>query len=153
MASIYSVGLTKAGVNAANTVMWQLKSTATDRGHIRELSISVSTAPTTAPCFVIARSTATGTATTTQLVQPVDTGDPAGTILLESAWSAAPTFNTAGPFQKILALPVTAGSGVIWTWNYGECLVLPVSAGLCIANLNASGATLGLFTINVTLTE
>jgi hypothetical protein len=153
MASLYTVGLNKAGVNTANTVMWQLKTAAADRMHIRELGIFVNTAPTTAPLFALARSTALGTATTSVLGQAMDNGDPAATGLAESAWSSAPTFATGGPFLRLAGLPVTAGSGLIWTFAYGECIVVPVSAGLCIANINASGATLGNFVFYVSWTE
>ena len=153
MATLYSVGNSKAGVNTANTVMWQLKAAAADRLHIREIGIFVSGAPTTAPLFALARSTALGTSSTSTLGQALDTGDPAATGTLDSAWSSAPTFNTAGPFIRLAGLPVTAGSGVIWTFAYGECIVVPVSAGLCIANVNASGATVGNMVVYVTWTE
>jgi hypothetical protein len=153
MASLYTVGVTRAGVAAANTVYWQLKTAATDRIHIREIGISVVTAPTAAPNFALARSTALGTSSTTVLGQALDPGDPAATCTFDSAWSSNPTFNTAGPFLRVLGMPVTAGSGIIWTFAYGECLIVNVSSGLCIANLNSTSTTVGSFNCYVTWTE
>jgi hypothetical protein len=153
MASLYSAGNTKAGVNVANTVMWMLKTAATDRCHIREITIGVASAPTTAPNFVLARHTALGTSSTTVLGTALDPADPAATTTFDSAWSSAPTFATGGPFLKNLPLPVTAGGAMVWTFAYGECIIVPVSAGLVIANVNASGSTVGSFVCNVTWTE
>ena len=141
--AVYSVGVSKAGVNTANTVMWQLKAASTLRARIREIGISISVAPSTAPLFALARSTATGTSSTTVLGQALDAADAAAVTTFDSAWSSAPTFSTSGPFINQFGMPVTAGSGVIWTFGYGEELVIPVSGGLCIANINASGSTTG----------
>lgn len=148
----YSVGLTKAGVNTANTVMWQVRSNARVC-RILEVAISIGTAPTTAPLYVLARSTATGTVSTSVAGQAHLTNDVAAVTLLESAWSVAPSFNTAGPFHRALGLPVTAGSGWVWTWPVDKPLILLANTGLCIANLNATGATLGLFATHVMFEE
>src|SRR5262245_49183233 len=141
----YEVGSSKAGVNTANTVMWQLRAP-TRRTRLYELGIFCETAPTTAPQFVLARATAGGTSTTSTLGQALDPNDAAGTSTLDSAWSSAPTFTTSGPFLRRMALPVTAGSGIIWTWP-DQPLVITTTATtfLVIANAAASGATLGQF--------
>jgi hypothetical protein len=144
--SLYSVGQKVNGVNTANTVMWQLKTAAGSRARIREIIVSVGSAPSTAPVFVLADSTALGTSTTSVLGRALEPGDPISLTSFCTAWSSAPTFATGGPFPQLIALPVTAGSGVIWQWAYGEELILNVSSSLCIANLNASGATVGSFT-------
>jgi hypothetical protein len=148
--SLYSVGVKVNGVNTANTVMWQLKTAAGARARIREIGIFVSGAPSTAPVFALARSTALGTSVLGQALEP---GDPAAATTFDSAWSSAPTFSTTGPFIRLMGLPVTAGSGIIWTFPYGEELIVNVSSGLCIANLNASGATVGSFTCYAQLQE
>lgn len=149
----YSVGNNKAGVNTANTVMWQIKTAASNRIRIRELGIFISSAPTTAPIWVLARSTALGTSSTTTAGQPLDTTDAAATGTLDSAWSSAPTFNTSGPFIRQVGLPTTAGNGIIWTFAPGEELVIPASAGLCIANTVAAGATVGSMSFYATWLE
>lgn len=144
MASRYNVGVSKAGVNAANTVMWQLRAP-TRRTRIFELGIFVETAPTTAPQFVLARATAGGTSSTSTLGLALHPEAPAATTTLDSAWSSAPTFATAGPFIRRMSLPVTAGSGIIWTWPDGLIITTTATTNLVIANAAASGATLGLF--------
>lgn len=143
----YELGVSKAGVNTANTVMWQLRAP-TRRTRLYELGIFVEVAPTTAPQFVLARATAGGTSTTSTLGQALDPTDAAATSTLDSAWSAAPTFNTAGPFLRRLALPITAGAGIIWTWP-DQPLVITSTATtfLVIANAVATGATLGQFSV------
>jgi hypothetical protein len=141
----YAVAISKAGVNVANTVMWQVKTSASVRCRIMEMGIFVTSAPTTAPMFCLARSTALGTSTTTTLGQAEDAADVAALGTFDSAWSSAPTFTTTGPFLRLAGLPVTAGSGIIWTWGPGYELIVPASAGLCIANINASGSTVGNF--------
>jgi hypothetical protein len=150
---MYTVGASRAGINVANSVYFQVKTAAADRVHIREIGVFITAAPTTAPSLVLARSTALGTSSTTVLGQALDPGDPAATATFDSAWSSAPTFTTTGPFLRTIGMPVTAGSGIIWTFAYGECRVVPVSSGLCIANLNASGTTTGTFVCYVTWTE
>lgn len=140
---IYETFVSKAGVNAANTVMWMLKSNASQPLYVREIGISISVAPSTAPNWALALATGLGTSSTTVLGQKLKQQSPAATGTFDSAWSGAPTFTTAGPFYKGMGMPVTAGSGVIWVYGYGEELELAVSSGLCICNLAASGATTG----------
>lgn len=149
----YEVGISKAGVNTANTVMWQLRAPSR-RTRIYEIGIFVETAPTTAPQFVLARATAGGTSSTSTLGQPLDPGDAAATSTLDSAWSSAPTFTTSGPFIRRMSLPVTAGAGIIWTWPR-QPLVITTTAttNLVIANAAASGATTGQFSCYITFDE
>jgi hypothetical protein len=143
MSGRYEAANSKAGVNTANTVMWQLRNTGTaERLEIVEIGISISTAPTTAPSFYLARASAVGTITTTMVGQPHDTAETTAQGSLDSVFSAAPTINTALPLRQ-LGLPVTAGSGLIWTF-YDKPLIVPINLGLCIVNANASGATLGV---------
>lgn len=147
MGSRYEIGVSKAGVNTANTVMWALRAP-TRRSWLMELGLFVDTAPTTAPQFVLARNTAgTVTATTTVVgVQVVPEASNA-TTTLDSAWSSAPTFTTTGPFIRRVTLPVSAGSGIIWSWTEGLIINTTITTALVIANAAASGATLGAFTV------
>jgi hypothetical protein len=145
MANLYQAALSKAGINTAGPQLyWQLRTGASYRARIYEIGISISVAPTTAPVFQISRATASiGTASTSQTGLQLDGADPNATVVLESAWSAAPTINTS--YHRALGLPVTAGGGFIWTWPEDSPLVIPVSAALQITNANASGATTGTF--------
>lgn len=147
MGSRYEIGVAKAGVNTANTVMFCLRAP-TRRSWLHELGIFVDTAPTTAPQFVLARNTAgTVTATTTAVGLGCVPEASAATTTLDSAWSSAPTFNTSGTFIRRATLPVTAGAGIIWTWPDGLIITSTVTTALVIANAAASGATLGQFSV------
>jgi hypothetical protein len=150
----YSVApVNKAGVNTANTVMWELRSASTDRVYIREIGLFIVVAPTTAPSLVLARTTNTPAGATNLTPIGADPADAAASAVFSTAWATtAPTFTTAGPFIRNIGLPVTAGSGAIWSFA-DEPVVLAVSSGLCIANLNATGATLGSFGCYVVFDE
>jgi hypothetical protein len=154
MAMYRAVVAGRAGVNTANTVYFQLKSAATSRLRLREVIWTITTAPTTAPQFIISRSTATGTSTTTVAGVPADPADPAATGTLDSAWSAAPTFTTAGPHLFALQLAVTIGG--VFYWASGDemaDIIVPVSSGLAFAWSTASGATLGASTLSIAWDE
>jgi hypothetical protein len=146
----------KAGINAANSVMWLLRPPATCRPRIREIGISVVVAPTTAPNFVLARSTGIGVTPVSVAALPDDPADPAATVLADTSWGTQPTFTTAGPFLRQVALAAAAGSGIIWTFPDAG-LILPAgtgaTSGLVIANTVASGATLGSFALYVVWDE
>lgn len=152
MSGRYGAANSKAGVNTANTVMWQLRNTGTaERLEIVEIAVAISTAPTTAPSFYLARASAVGTITTTLVGQPNDPGETTAQGSLDSVFSVAPTINTALRLRQ-LGLPVTAGSGLVWAF-YDRPLIVPVSLGLCIVNANASGATLGVMTCSIAWDE
>lgn len=156
MANRYQAALTKTGINTAGPQLyWQLRSNGSQRLRLVEIGIAVNTAPTTAPLFQLSRATASlGTASTTLTGQPFDTSDAAGTGILESAWSAAPTINTT--YVRMMGLPVTAGNGFIWTFpNDGEMIIGGAAAAqaLQITNANASGATTGSFSCYIVWEE
>ncbi|MET0418390.1 MAG: hypothetical protein ABW022_20455 [Actinoplanes sp.] len=146
MTTRYEIGLSKAGVNTANTVMWQLRAP-TRRSVLYELGIFVDSAPTTAPQFVLARATAGGTSSTSAVGLALIPEAPAATTTLDSAWSSAPTFNTSGTMIRRCTLPVTAGSGIVWGFPDGLAITTTATTNLIIANAVASGATLGQFTV------
>lgn len=149
----YALGLSKAGVNTANTVMWQIRAP-TRVARIKELGVFVEVAPTTAPQFVLARATAGGTSTTSTAVQPGNPAAAAGTVTIDSAWSAAPTFTTAGPFLGKATLPVSAGAGLFFPLGDGIWLRSGTATdNLVIANAVAAGTTVGSFGLYVVLDE
>lgn len=147
----FSLATSKAGINTANSVMWQLRSSATERVRLTELGLYVAVAPTTAPTFVLIRHTTLGTSSATLTPIPNEVSDAAPSAVLETAWSAQPTFSVSGPFLRLAALPITAGAGMIW--RFPEPISISVSSGLIIANLNASGATLGTFGLSLEYRE
>lgn len=134
----------RAGINATNSPLFQLRSSTTSRLRIVEYGVTVTTAPTNAPQFALARATAVGTSSTTVAGTPNDPGEPTPTGTLDSAWSVAPTFTTSGPFLWTQTVPVAAGNGFVWVAaDVSQGIVVPTSAGVILAALNASGATVG----------
>lgn len=145
--SFYGAGASKAGVNTANTAYWQLRPTGTSqRIKIFQIVVNIAVAPTTAPSLYLARSTAIGTNSATLAGQPLDPADPASIATWDSNFSAAPTFSTTNQLATG-GLAVTAGGAFVWTFPPDAPLVLAASttAGLVVANANASGATAGTF--------
>lgn len=150
----YSAGFSVAGVNTANTRVINLNGAGTaGRVFVYEIAVGIAVAPTTAPSFYLARSTARGTQTTTLAGQPYDEGDVASSSSLDSAWSVAPTFSTSA-FIRRGGLAVTAGGWWIWQF-YDSPLIIPATAGagITLANANASGATTGTFAGHVVWNE
>jgi hypothetical protein len=144
--AVYSAGFSVAGVNTANTVLLNLKTAASDRATLLEVGIFLSVLPTTTPDIVLARMTAVGTgAITTTANIAHDSGDAAAASTVETAWATTrPTFTTTGPFFRRGGIPLTLGNGLIW--SFAQPIRLAVSTGLVLANVAASGATLGNFT-------
>jgi L,D-peptidoglycan transpeptidase YkuD (ErfK/YbiS/YcfS/YnhG family) len=143
----FEVAHNKAGVNTANKVMWQLRTSTTTRARVFEIGISIAVAPTTAPSWRLARATALGTSTATQAAEEEDPGGPTAVTLLDTTWSADPTPSATN--MRLYATPITAGSGIVWTWPDHRPLIIPNAAasGICVVNANPSGATAGSFNI------
>ncbi len=145
--SYYGAGASKAGVNTANTAYWQLRPTGTTtRLKIFQVVVNIAVAPSTAPAFYLARSTANGTVTTTLAGLPLDPGDPAAVGTWDSAFSAQPTFTTTAQIATG-GLAVTAGGAWIWTFPADAPLTITnaTASGIVVVNANASGATTGTF--------
>lgn len=146
----FSVTNAKAGVNTANTIMWQLRAASTERIELLELSISVKTAPTTAPSWRLNRGTALGTSSATVVPQQEDATDDAASSLLDTAWSVNPTAGSVD--LREFGHPATIGSAIVWTF-YNKPMRVERSTGMLIINGNASGPTLGLFVVTATFDE
>ena len=147
----YGAGVTnKAGVNTADTIMFQLRATATtQRLLVRQVVFAVLTAPTNAPQPYLTFATANGTSSTTLAGQKYDNSDAAAIGTLDSAWSANPTITTTNKLA-VGAMAVTAGGG--WIWDFRDLpLVMQASTtagGLAVVNAAATGATVGAFSIS-----
>jgi hypothetical protein len=145
--SRYGAGASRAGINTADSVYFQLRATtAAQRIKVLEVVVGVAVAPTTAPSFYLTRSSAVGTSTATLAGQPLDPADPTpGIGTFDSTWSAAPTITAANKIQ-VGALAVTAGGA--WVWSFRDwplVMAAATTSGLCVVNASASGATLGTF--------
>lgn len=142
----FEVSNVKAGVNTANTIMWQLRTAAGSRARVFEIGLSVASGPpSTGPSWRLVRATAVGTSTATATADEQDPGGGAPTALLDTTWSANPTL-AANDMRKY-ATTNTLGSGIVWTWPDHRPLIVPVSSGVTIVNALAAGAVLGSFNI------
>jgi hypothetical protein len=146
----YSVTHAKAGVNTANTIMWQLRAVSPNRCELIELALSISVAPTTGPSWRLNRGTAIGTSSATVTPQAEDPSTPAAISKLDTTWSANPTL--AGTDLRQYATPNAIGSGIVWTW-YDKPFRIDTATGLCIVNGNATGTTLGTLVIYAVFDE
>lgn len=132
--AIYSLALNTT-VATTGAAAWDIKSAATNRPAIMEVSVNLGAA--TASTYGLGRSGNVPTQTSPVLVQAEDPGDPAGVSGCAVAWSVAPTVPTAQ--LRRVALPATIGSGIIWTFPRG--LVLAVSTSLLLWNLATNSAS------------
>jgi hypothetical protein len=147
----FEVSNSKASIASANVAMWQLKCAATSRCRVFEISLSIATAPPTAPSWRLCRSTALGTSSATQAAEEQDPGGPAATTVLDTTWSVQPTLS-AVPMRRY-ATPLTAGSGIVWTWPDHRPLIVPLSTGIVVVNDISAGGTTGLFVCSMVFEE
>lgn len=152
----YTASLTRAGSNTAGPQLYfQLRSNGTRLLRVVEVGLSISVAPTTAPLLQLARAVSSlGTASTSATTVSHLSDDAAGTGILESAWSGAPTITTT--YMRNLGLPATAGGSFVWSFPVDAPLIIGTTAtahALQITNANASGTTTGTFGCYVTWDE
>lgn len=144
----YSATQSKAGVNTAATTMFNLWSTA-GTGYVQTIIISTPVAPSTIPDLYVVRSTGRGTPTTTVNGVQFDTGDTAGSLVLDTAWSAAPTVGAVGTALMRLPLALANGASFYFTADTLNSPWIRSTNGLAIVNANATGATLGTFVVTM----
>lgn len=142
----YSATVSKSGVNTATTTMFNIWSTS-GTGYLQTLILSMPVASTNLPDFYVVRSTARGTVTTTVTGNQMDPSDAAGAIVVDSAWSVAPTVNTVATAVLRLPLPLSAGATFYWTADTLNSIWFRTTAGVALVNANASGATTGTFVL------
>lgn len=145
--SMCAAGVTRAGINTADTAYFNLLGGAGQRLEVFEIKVNIAVAPTTAPAFYLARTTARGTQASTLAAQAFDSADTGfiGTLDVCGTAGSAPTFTAANKLD-VGGLALTAGGMLIWTF-YDAGIVIPATAGagLALCNSNASGATTGTF--------
>lgn len=143
----YSATASKSGVNTASTVMFNIWSTA-GTGYVTTIIVSTPVTPTTIPDLYLVRSTARGTTTTSMTGNAFDPNDPTAAIVLDSAWSVAPTVGAATAALLRLPLAAANGSTFYFTADVLNSPWIRTTGGLAIVNGNASGATTGTFVCN-----
>lgn len=143
---IYQASFSLAGVNTVNSILAQLKAAASDRAKLLELGLSIVTAPTNAPEFSLERMNAVGTgAITTQAIEKSDSADGTAACTLEIGWATTrPTrLATPAPFRR-WQMPLTVGQAYVIDLT-NTPLIVPLSGGIMLNQITASGATLGQF--------
>lgn len=150
----YGTAHTKAGVNTADTVMWMLRPGSNDDIFIYEIGLSVQVVPTTGPMWRLIRASTLGTQTAQTTPQLEDSGTNTANARMDVTWSSAPTVSAQSSNVDLRRYTPTnaIGNGIVWTW-YDKPLYVAASSGLCIANGNAAGATLGSFHVYVRFDE
>lgn len=133
-----------AGVNAANTILANLKAAAANRIRLIEVAAWVEIASTTPLALQLERMNAVGTgAITSTAAAPADPGDSAGAAVVETAWVTTRPTRLGTPLGlRRCQLAISIGSGWIWDFT-NRPLVIPASGGLLLNQVPASGATLG----------
>jgi hypothetical protein len=132
--AIYSLALNTT-VTTIAAACWDIKSAATNRPAIMELSANLGAA--TASSYGFGRAGNVPTQTSPVLVQAEDPGDPAGVSGCAVAWTVAPTVPAA--FTRRINLPATIGAGIIWTFPRG--FVLAVGSSAVLWNITANSAS------------
>lgn len=141
--AFYSAEFTIAGVNAADGVLFNLKTAATDRARILQVGFFIETAPTNPPIFGLKRMLAVGTgAITTTPPGLNEIVEGAASATLETAWATTRPTVSGGSFVRG-AVPVAIGNGIVYDFSIRPIFV-PLSAGMCGVMRNASGATVGV---------
>jgi hypothetical protein len=142
--ALYHATFSIAGVNTANQVLFNLKTTTTDRAILREVGMFIEVVQTNAPQFSLMRMNAVGTgAITTATAGLSDQAEGAASCVLETAWATTRPTVTGGAFRRAM-VPLAVGNGVLFDFT-NRGIVVPLSAGLCGVVINASGATLGTY--------
>lgn len=140
----YSATYSIAGVNAVDAVLANLKAGSADRIYLRQAFFGIEVAPTNAPAFGLKRMSAVGTgAITNASIFTHDTGDGTAAGNLETAWATTRPTVTGGTARRGW-VPLALGNGFLFDFRDSP-LIVPVSSGLCLVNLIASGATVGTF--------
>jgi len=109
------------------------------RLHIREWLLTLGSA--VASTVGINRASALGTRTTPTAILPDDERDPAptGIMLADTALAHSVQPTLAAEYLERISLPATIGQGTLWTFPYGDGLVIAVSLSAVLQNLAANG--------------
>lgn len=130
--AIYSLANRTSNGTIANACI-EFIAASTDRPKIMEIGITIVNA--SASVFGLGRPQAIGiTPTSPVTVLAEDTGDPVGTMTTALAWGTGPTVPVN--FFRRVALPATAGAGIVWTFPRG--LVISASSSVVLWNITST---------------
>lgn len=129
---------------AAGAPFCDLRTPSGNRVYIREIGVFVASQATPAVSGIgLIRPNAVGTASTTQAGASEDPSEPAASgTLVGTVWSSAPTIAGTPAYLRKATLPATVGVGIIWTWQEGKPLIVPISSSLIVWNFHSATANL-----------
>jgi hypothetical protein len=131
--ALYSMADRTSGVTAA-TAAAEIRTAATDRGHITELGLFMAAA--TASTYGFGRPAAIGiTPTSPKTVLAQEVAEATGTVTTAVAWGTGPT--VPANFFRRISLPAVIGTGVIWT--FPRLFTIAVSSSAVIWNIGTDG--------------
>jgi hypothetical protein len=135
--ALYSAGVVTPAA-AASAAYTDLRAHASsDRPYLKRLEITVNAA--TASSIGLYRSATAGTASTTVVGVAHEPANPAGTALVGTAWSSAPTISSNVPLRRIVT-PATAGYPIIWDF-VGMEIAIPVGGTLVLWNFGTGAGS------------
>lgn len=105
----------------------------------RVLGVEVVCTAATASDIGLARVTARGTQTTTQVGQALDPLTGVSTVQHDSVWSVQPTISAVNMKRVLLN---AAGQGMVWRWDDTDPLVVSAAAGLALVNRGGGAAAI-----------
>lgn len=141
--ALVSAGFSISGVNTATTNLLNLKASSTVPIYVVEVGVFYAVLSTNAYQLALLRMNAVGTGAITSTAGAAHTSGATATGVLETAWATTRPTATGSNFRQF-TIPLTLGAGIIWP--LGEGIMVPVSGGLILQGVNASGTTTG--TIN-----
>lgn len=107
---------------------------------IIRIGVFYSVLSTNAQELALKRMNAVGTGTITSTAgADFENGTPVG--VLETAWVTTRPTLTGTRYAREL-IPLTIGAGFIWDFG-PQGILIPVSGGMCLEQISASGTTLG----------
>lgn len=139
MPATYAVSDRSASLTAAGR-LGEIRTASTERIYIKEIGVAVGVAGA-APTVGIIRPNAIGvTPTSPKTAVAEEPAAPTGTVTSATAWSTPPTLPGTPVYLRRVGLPATVGAGWVWTWGYGEELIVPVSSSILIDLIALSSA-------------
>lgn len=142
--AVYSIARTATNTTTAQAA-YDVAAGSGVRPRLMEIGLFLGAA--TASTYGLNRQTALGTRTSPLALLAEDPGDAAltGITLVDSAiaWSVQPTLATSD--FRLIGLPATIGTGVIWTFPKG--LVIAASGGVSIVNRATNSASTNCYAV------
>jgi hypothetical protein len=138
--AIYSIARTGTVVTSGQAV-FDVGAGAGVRGRIMEIGLFLGAA--TASTYGLNRPSAIGTRTSPVVLLAEDPADPASECDTAIAWSVQPTFGAND--YRLIGLPATIGTGVIWTFPRG--LTIAASGSIAVVNRATNSASLQAYAV------